>query len=105
MFSAPPSPGPYALSLHDALPILGNRVTPAVADQVQEQFPEIADERREERQYPAGTTGASVIGAASWSVDDRKRSEEHTSELQSPCNLVCRPLLVDKDLYDDYVQR
>src|SRR5205807_7118480 len=21
------------------------------------------------------------------------RSEEHTSELQSPCNLVCRPLL------------
>src|SRR5256885_11197854 len=22
------------------------------------------------------------------------RSEEHTSELQSPCNLVCRPLLV-----------
>src|ERR1039457_5563560 len=24
------------------------------------------------------------------------RSEEHTSELQSPCNLVCRPLLVNK---------
>src|SRR5688500_6114156 len=24
---------------------------------------------------------------------DAKRSEEHTSELQSPCNLVCRPLL------------
>src|SRR5688500_19438635 len=23
----------------------------------------------------------------------RHRSEEHTSELQSPCNLVCRPLL------------
>src|SRR5256885_16795951 len=23
----------------------------------------------------------------------RLRSEEHTSELQSPCNLVCRPLL------------
>src|SRR5256885_3953177 len=22
-----------------------------------------------------------------------RRSEEHTSELQSPCNLVCRPLL------------
>src|SRR5256885_11079974 len=22
-----------------------------------------------------------------------ERSEEHTSELQSPCNLVCRPLL------------
>src|SRR5256885_9781384 len=24
------------------------------------------------------------------------RSEEHTSELQSPCNLVCRPLLGKK---------
>src|SRR5256885_12915590 len=26
----------------------------------------------------------------------RTRSEEHTSELQSPCNLVCRLLLVKK---------
>src|SRR5256885_16580657 len=26
------------------------------------------------------------------------RSEEHTSELQSPCNLVCRPLLEKKRL-------
>src|SRR5256885_12717113 len=25
--------------------------------------------------------------------DDRFRSEEHTSELQSPCNLVCRHVL------------
>src|SRR5256885_6395264 len=25
--------------------------------------------------------------------DDEARSEEHTSELQSPCNLVCRLLL------------
>src|SRR2546426_1201032 len=27
---------------------------------------------------------------------ERNRSEEHTSELQSPCNLVCRPLLGKK---------
>src|SRR5256885_12851517 len=27
---------------------------------------------------------------------DRQRSEEHTSELQSPCNLVCRLLLEKK---------
>src|SRR5256885_13074551 len=27
---------------------------------------------------------------------DRDRSEEHTSELQSPCNLVCRLLLEKK---------
>src|SRR5256885_10142184 len=29
----------------------------------------------------------------------RARSEEHTSELQSPCNLVCRLLLEIKKLY------
>src|SRR5256885_9061949 len=28
------------------------------------------------------------------------RSEEHTSELQSPCNLVCRLLLEKKKIYD-----
>src|SRR5256885_7313317 len=28
--------------------------------------------------------------------DARARSEEHTSELQSPCNLVCRLLLEKK---------
>src|SRR6266850_7095431 len=38
--------------------------------------------------YP--TTSAS---ACSWCS---KRSEEHTSELQSPCNLVCRLLLEKK---------
>src|SRR2546426_2600868 len=31
--------------------------------------------------------------------DDRFRSEEHTSELQSPCNLVCRLLLEKKKRY------
>src|SRR5256885_10293899 len=30
-----------------------------------------------------------------------ERSEEHTSELQSPCNLVCRLLLVKKQLTAD----
>src|SRR5256885_674880 len=29
-------------------------------------------------------------------LDDSNRSEEHTSELQSPCNLVCRLLLEKK---------
>src|SRR5256885_9699930 len=28
---------------------------------------------------------------------EEKRSEEHTSELQSPCNLVCRLLLEKKN--------
>src|SRR5256885_10390138 len=36
-------------------------------------------------------------------ADDR--SEEHTSELQSPCNLVCRLLLEKKNINDlDYKQ-
>src|SRR5256885_11861617 len=30
--------------------------------------------------------------------DDLERSEEHTSELQSPCNLVCRLLLEKKKI-------
>src|SRR5256885_13136427 len=29
-------------------------------------------------------------------IDGARRSEEHTSELQSPCNLVCRLLLEKK---------
>src|SRR5256885_2015194 len=35
--------------------------------------------------------------ATSMSLVIRSRSEEHTSELQSPCNLVCRLLLEKKD--------
>src|SRR5256885_2720810 len=35
---------------------------------------------------------------------DYGRSEEHTSELQSPCNLVCRLLLETKTLSDYQVQ-
>src|SRR5256885_8899118 len=31
--------------------------------------------------------------------DSAARSEEHTSELQSPCNLVCRLLLEKKKIY------
>src|SRR5205807_10145866 len=34
-------------------------------------------------------------GVAEWQTQ-RTRSEEHTSELQSPCNLVCRLLLEKK---------
>src|SRR5256885_3479422 len=36
------------------------------------------------------------IGATVGSVIPTQRSEEHTSELQSPCNLVCRLLLEKK---------
>src|SRR5256885_11245986 len=33
--------------------------------------------------------------------DPEGRSEEHTSELQSPCNLVCRLLLEKKKIYNE----
>src|SRR2546426_1998830 len=38
---------------------------------------------------------SSSFGRATVALD-RLRSEEHTSELQSPCNLVCRLLLEKK---------
>src|SRR5688500_19840539 len=41
----------------------------------------------------ASTTGA---GASAAGLRRARRSEEHTSELQSPCNLVCRLLLEKK---------
>src|SRR5256885_6144862 len=36
---------------------------------------------------------------------DYERSEEHTSELQSPCNLVCRLLLEKKNREQDAEER
>src|SRR3989454_2062237 len=42
----------------------------------------------------AFTTAA--LGHAYARAGKRRRSEEHTSELQSPCNLVCRLLLEKK---------
>src|SRR2546426_8476391 len=68
----------YTLSLHDALPICTG-----FASYLQSLLP----------------LGA-AFRVASQTVPDRRRSrarsEEHTSELQSPCNLVCRLLLEKK---------
>src|SRR5256885_11948554 len=36
-------------------------------------------------------------------LDQRGRSEEHTSELQSPCNLVCRLLLEKKNIKTQFI--
>src|SRR5256885_11853767 len=66
----------YTLSLHDALPILapGRRALHRGAGVCQRAA-------RHPRAAPAV---------------EQRRSEEHTSELQSPCNLVCRLLLEKK---------
>src|SRR5256885_4198391 len=52
---------------------------------------EICSRRHIPLQAELGGNNASIV----WSDADL-RSEEHTSELQSPCNLVCRLLLEKK---------
>src|SRR2546426_2720967 len=62
----------YTLSLHDALPISGSSAHRAPVRRI-----------------------LNVSAAATLRIR-LTRSEEHTSELQSPCNLVCRLLLEKK---------
>src|SRR3989454_7382960 len=38
-----------------------------------------------------------------YKLDEKYRSEEHTSELQSPCNLVCRLLLEKKKKHTNII--
>src|SRR5256885_10667115 len=42
--------------------------------------------------------GRTLAGSLDYQETLAARSEEHTSELQSPCNLVCRLLLEKKNL-------
>src|SRR5256885_8560832 len=50
------------------------------------------------RSAPASTARCSASSPdTSRSCSPGRRSEEHTSELQSPCNLVCRLLLEKKN--------
>src|SRR5256885_6202536 len=44
----------------------------------------------------SGAALSSSPSTPGWRVMTTARSEEHTSELQSPCNLVCRLLLEKK---------
>src|SRR5256885_9629446 len=54
--------------------------------------PEIAARKANLRETPPKLANTTRIGLAL-----QNRSEEHTSELQSPCNLVCRLLLEKKN--------
>src|SRR5258706_6073708 len=78
----------YTLSLHDALPI-SDHSAPVVTFEVTYQVGS--------RNEVTGTTGAThilehMMFKGSDAFNDA-RSEEHTSELQSLTNLVCRLLL------------
>src|SRR2546426_2955596 len=68
----------YTLSLHDALPISSG------------------SSRRLRIRMEAGVASTSSSGPMNSRANSSVRSEEHTSELQSPCNLVCRLLLEKK---------
>src|SRR5215467_2625130 len=46
--------------------------------------------------FHCGVGGANARATITFAVVYATRSEEHTSELQSPCNLVCRLLLEKK---------
>src|SRR5438876_8379463 len=71
----------YTLSLHDALPISALRAKPVSIQSIGIQW--LQDRKDTVRRY--------------FSINIRRnRSEEHTSELQSPVHLVCRLLLEKK---------
>src|SRR5207248_9419953 len=80
-FIAPATPEIYTLSLHDALPIYVANA--ADADQG------VLDLQR------------GIIGDEQLVARLVRRSEEHTSELQSPYDLVCRLLLEKKKQSED----
>src|SRR5256885_13155970 len=83
----------YTLSLHDALPIWAAR--PGNAGGAG-------------RECSSGSGGGGLRPAGGGRAPARPpspmsiRSEEHTSELQSPCNLVCRLLLEKKTKYPSW---
>src|SRR5437763_10946047 len=70
----------YTLSLHDALPIYRQ---PA-------RLPEHRHRGSRER-------AGALLPLSGGAADRKERSEEHTSELQSPMYLVCRLLLEKKN--------
>src|SRR5256885_10365291 len=76
----------YTLSLHDALPILPD-----------DQRTRESGQCRDGEQVTQFRICLTEVGNAEV-VAHIIRSEEHTSELQSPCNLVCRLLLEKKNI-------
>src|SRR5256885_7707772 len=52
--------------------------------------------RRAAQRWPHAAAAAGVRALTLAQASHTTRSEEHTSELQSPCNLVCRLLLEKK---------
>src|SRR5438552_18509687 len=79
-FTTTPPPMTYPLSLHDALPISASSPAATPSPRTPTTPPPPAK--------PSGTAAAPPSSST-----NKGRSEEHTSELQSPDHLVCRLLL------------
>src|SRR5206468_11224345 len=95
LFCTTPTPTEiYTLSLHDALPIFGRRTAVEEAERP-------GDDRRLQHLLLGHLhleMRLRVAGAIAMVLDRHlgERSEEHTSELQSRSDLVCRLLLEKK---------
>src|SRR5207249_9043043 len=101
LYNAPPPTEIYTLSLHDALPIFGTRQARLVLllDRRDAAAHRVAGgERRLERDRRARLhDGPRRASSGEGDVEGlAPRSEEHTSELQSRFDLVCRLLLEKK---------
>src|SRR5207248_10295434 len=93
-YTATAPPPLSTLSLHDALPICSLLRSPP-----REHRGSLRDSpsRREPPSRAAfGRTGHTTAHQHRWRAGAGRRSEEHTSELQSPYDLVCRLLLEKK---------
>src|SRR5207249_5598380 len=96
-----PTPDIYTLSLHDALPIL-LRVTDksGAASYIKDEQGNVVKSRLNEtlQQQIASATGGFYLPLRGANAVETLRSEEHTSELQSRFDLVCRLLLEKKKI-------
>src|SRR5690606_41597923 len=95
-----PRPQRSPLSLHDALPIFAAIYVEILAKSLVDDDP---NGRRDYWDYATALVARTMQQTATIDVrlarclGDEDRSEEHTSELQSRENLVCRHLLGKKD--------
>src|SRR5206468_10816512 len=100
-FNAPSPSEIYTLSLHDALPIFGQLINQDTEEPVGAGFVvKVFDLDAADTPKDLGQDTTNGLGFFSFmyktSPPEAPRSEEHTSELQSRSDLVCRLLLEKK---------